>query len=330
MIKRNRPETSSECFQIWELTDPTNVQNSIEVLDQDIIALGRKPFSAKRTLVTLERIQLVTHKSSHRVRTRTKVDPEYVAFLAIGPTAKGMIDGIRLNADIMVVAAPGTEADLVLEPGYESVTVMMSPDDLKRLLLDHGEVEVNPFAQRFEFRTCDGPQVQEFWSLCQKVANTAERRLKFFGLSEIARASAQTEIQEALVSVLSAEDSADRKLENDVLQRYSKIIKDVEAFSMRHLDGPVLVRDLCRHANVSERTLHFAFREILNMPPAAYLRRLRLHRARSDLQLGSKSSTTVSAVALDWGFWHFGEFSRAYKALFGEMPSATLKRKSPA
>jgi transcriptional regulator GlxA family with amidase domain len=38
----------------------------------------------------------------------------------------------------------------------------------------------------------------------------------------------------------------------------------------------------------------------------------------------------VSAIALDWGFWHFGEFSRAYKACFGEAPSQTLRDRRAA
>jgi hypothetical protein len=32
-------------------------------------------------------------------------------------------------------------------------------------------------------------------------------------------------------------------------------------------------------------------------------------------------------VALDWGSWHFGDFSRAYEECFGELPSDTLRRK---
>jgi AraC family ethanolamine operon transcriptional activator len=46
--------------------------------------------------------------------------------------------------------------------------------------------------------------------------------------------------------------------------------------------------------------------------PMAYLVRLRLHRARQALLAGTHGATTVSTVALDWGFWHFGDFSRAY------------------
>ena len=41
----------------------------------------------------------------------------------------------------------------------------------------------------------------------------------------------------------------------------------------------------------------------------------------------TRGSTTVSAEALNWGFWHFGEFSRAYRDCFGELPSETLRRK---
>jgi AraC-like DNA-binding protein len=44
------------------------------------------------------------------------------------------------------------------------------------------------------------------------------------------------------------------------------------------------------------------------------------------LLAATQASSTVSAEALKWGFWHFGEFSRAYKQCFGELPSDTLRR----
>jgi transcriptional regulator GlxA family with amidase domain len=57
-----------------------------------------------------------------------------------------------------------------------------------------------------------------------------------------------------------------------------------------------------------------------------YLTRLRLHRVRQALLAATQGSTTVSIEALNWGFWHFGEFARAYKECFGELPSETLRR----
>jgi transcriptional regulator GlxA family with amidase domain len=90
------------------------------------------------------------------------------------------------------------------------------------------------------------------------------------------------------------------------------------------------VTDLCTAAEVSERTLQYAFKEVMGMTPVAYLARVRLHRVRQALRATTPSATTVTREALRWGFWHFGDFSRAYKSCFGELPSATLRRQPPA
>ena len=95
---------------------------------------------------------------------------------------------------------------------------------------------------------------------------------------------------------------------------------------MSHVDDHLSVTDLCRVAGVSERTLEYAFKDVIGLTPVAYLTRLRLHRARQGLLAGTHATTTVTTEALNWGFWHFGEFSRAYKACFGELPSDTLRR----
>jgi transcriptional regulator GlxA family with amidase domain len=86
--------------------------------------------------------------------------------------------------------------------------------------------------------------------------------------------------------------------------------------------------ELCATANVSERTIQNAFKDIMGMSPLTYLHRLRLHRARDELRKANRNSTTVTDVAMNWGFWHFGEFSRTYKNCFGEVPSSTLSRES--
>jgi AraC family ethanolamine operon transcriptional activator len=39
------------------------------------------------------------------------------------------------------------------------------------------------------------------------------------------------------------------------------------------------------------------------------------------------ATAAAAAAAVEWGFWHFGEFSRAYKECFGELPSETLRRR---
>ncbi len=105
-------------------------------------------------------------------------------------------------------------------------------------------------------------------------------------------------------------------------------MKTAEDWALSHAHDRIYVTDLCRAAGVSERAIEYAFKEVMGLTPMAYLVRLRLHRARQALLAGTHGTTTVSAVALDWGFWHFGDFSRApTRTAFGELPSDTLRRK---
>jgi AraC family ethanolamine operon transcriptional activator len=53
------------------------------------------------------------------------------------------------------------------------------------------------------------------------------------------------------------------------------------------------------------------------------LRRLWLAR-RALLRAGPED--LVKSIALDYGFWHLGRFSRIYHREFGELPSETLGR----
>jgi transcriptional regulator GlxA family with amidase domain len=98
-------------------------------------------------------------------------------------------------------------------------------------------------------------------------------------------------------------------------------------FVLSHAGKRVHVSDLCVAADVSERTLECAFKELMGLSPTAYLTRLRLHRVHVALLAAKPGSTRISAEALKWGFWHFGEFARAYKRCFGESPSVTPRRR---
>ena len=73
---------------------------------------------------------------------------------------------------------------------------------------------------------------------------------------------------------------------------------------------------------VSRRTAQYAFQDTLNLNPIAYLRAVRLNHVRRELRLGD----SVTTAATKWGFWHLSSFAQDYRAMFGELPSATAKR----
>lgn len=106
----------------------------------------------------------------------------------------------------------------------------------------------------------------------------------------------------------------------------ARIVRGVEDF----VEGggarqAVQVEDICRALNVSRRTLYRAFHDVLDASPKAYLRLKSMSAARARLLDAGNRPTTVTQVALDHGFWELGRFAGAYRAMFGEAPSETLR-----
>lgn len=87
----------------------------------------------------------------------------------------------------------------------------------------------------------------------------------------------------------------------------------------------VQIEDICLALNISRRTLYRAFHDLLDISPKAYLRLKNMSAARARLLDAGARPTTVTQVALDHGFWELGRFSGAYRAMFGEAPSETLR-----
>lgn len=106
----------------------------------------------------------------------------------------------------------------------------------------------------------------------------------------------------------------------------SRIIRQVDDYVNDHPDRPIFLLEMCRALNVSRRSLHRAFSDVLDLPPATYLRRRRLSQVRRMLASTKDPRMTVSSAALHWGFWELGRFSGDYRRFFGELPSETLGR----
>jgi AraC family transcriptional regulator, ethanolamine operon transcriptional activator len=109
---------------------------------------------------------------------------------------------------------------------------------------------------------------------------------------------------------------------------FSKQVRIVEAIDMlleTDPAAPLYSEALARECGVSVRTLHNVTIRFRGISLHQYLRRKRLWMVRQRLLTGDPA-LQVRSCALQFGFWHMGEFSAAYAALFGEVPSRTLAR----
>jgi len=107
--------------------------------------------------------------------------------------------------------------------------------------------------------------------------------------------------------------------------RHDKIVARFEAYLEAHPGEPLYLTEICAAVGAPERTLRIACAEHLGIGPIRYLALRRMHLVRRALLRGD-SSTTVTRVATDHGFWELGRFAVAYRMLFGETPSASLYR----
>jgi AraC-like DNA-binding protein len=94
-----------------------------------------------------------------------------------------------------------------------------------------------------------------------------------------------------------------------------------------HPEFPLTIEKLANDVGVSVRALQQGFHDLVGCSPMAYLREVRLNRAREALASADpQSGASVTDIALDWGFMHLGRFSVEYRRRFGESPSQTLRR----
>ena len=313
---------------VVQMTDPTAASDSIEVLDQDVVNLDPEGFEVKRVTVPLAECCLLYQRTNAALRSRTRIHEDFEACTILGPQARGSIDGMELQSFALIAAGPGKQAEIIVDSGYESIALLVPPRVLhEHLTLRRIKSEFH-FPEDFEIWHPATEVGRDLFELGVRIADAAEHAPATFNDSHWARYGAQVEFMDSLFATIEScgpNESADTDKKG---RTYSEIVRTCEDFTLK-LDGrrPYL-SELCATANVSERTLQYAFQNIMGMSPLTYLHRLRLHRARDELRKAKKGITTVTDVALNWGFWHFGEFSRAYKNCFGEMPSRTLKQQA--
>jgi AraC family ethanolamine operon transcriptional activator len=118
--------------------------------------------------------------------------------------------------------------------------------------------------------------------------------------------------------------------QNTAKESTSRIRAVVRArdFVDSNLDQPLSLAKICQASYASPRALEYGFREAFALSPMAYVRCARLSRVRHELFLAEPRPKAVTQLAMKWGFWHLGQFSRDYRAFFGELPSETLARTS--
>ena len=104
-----------------------------------------------------------------------------------------------------------------------------------------------------------------------------------------------------------------------VMRRFHRVVEE-------NVEEPLYVPEVCKAIRVSSRTLQACCQEHLGMGPKRYLVLRRMGLARQALRQATPEVGSVTDIATRYGFWQLGRFAVEYQSLFGEAPSATLRR----
>lgn len=240
--------------------------------------------------------------------------------LAGGATTTIGNEAIALDSARLCVSSPGRASTIAFEPGLRQLFVRVSRDNLdnaagallgarpRRALVFDGSAPVEtPRAQLMR-------ELVLFVGQRLLPAAPAMPALQQRELASFVAVSFLTAFRNSLSDLLDADGRAASLHHVQLVEEY------VEA----HWDEPITVDRLAALTTVSVRSLYLAFQRSRGYSPKAFVKQVRLRKARE--RLTDPASDSVMSIALACGFQNLGHFARDYRGLYGETPSVTLAR----
>ena len=245
-----------------------------------------------------------------------------ISFPASTPSALTYC-GLRLDPGDVVFHALGEQAHQRTVGAADWCLISLAPEPLAAYSKALTAQSVRPPSDSRVIVPAPGVS-KALLNLLSKACRLAETRRELIANPEVARALEQ-ELLHALVNCLSTGNadriSRSRRRHSDIMVRFEEVLA---TRSGPHLD----LSELCTAIDVPERTLRLCCAEFLGVSPIRYYLLRRLNMARSELRRADPETASVAEIARDHQFTELGRFAAAYRAIFGETPSSTLRRAS--
>jgi AraC-like DNA-binding protein len=303
--------------------DPDMYFAGIRNLQIDGVITKRGEFRAASTHIDLHR--LLMYRSDESLPRIMKVAPSGMRAGIVFATDPGeppmLINGVEI-ADGQI-SRNGLDWEWYLRSSapcrWGSVSLM--PEDLaaaSKAIIGRELVPAS-FARSLTPPTAALSRLRKLHEAADHLAKTAPDIL---AKPEVARA-----IEEALVEamILCLTEGHSDNVRNRHRHR-ATVMRRLEEVMTSTPDRPLYMPQLCTTVGASYTTLRDCCQEYLGMSPKRYLWLRRMHLVRRVLKRADAEKTTVTEIATDYGFWELGRFAVAYRSLFGEAPSAALRR----
>jgi AraC-like DNA-binding protein len=308
---------------IVTFTDPYEYQTSIRGADVEIFLTAPGKYRSRLMRIDLHSLTLQRDRTSLPLIAHGSIDNDRygISFLADADHPPTTYDGMEVNPGDIVFSCPGAEYHHRTSTGRHWATMSLHSNEFTaavRAVVGHDLPA--PLATRL---IRPPPHLMSrLLHLHEAARHLAVTIPDVLSHPEVARAIEQ-ELVRVMVSCLieGTEVETDHRRQQRAL-----MIRRLEQALEADRDTPLYMADICASIGVSERTLRNLCSDHLGMSPHRYLWLRRMHQARQALTLADATARTVTEIANDHGFAELGRFAVAYRQLFGEAPSMTLRR----
>lgn len=221
----------------------------------------------------------------------------------------------------IIIFPENNELSSVSPPGYQTITVSIEENFFQQLAENLGYPELKSFVKKGEVLLCAPQEIRKIQYFLLSLCRTAEEP-NFFSVKNILSEQIKWRTAKFLLQALFS--GCEHKVTKTSVKR-SKVITRVLDHLEDDLASPVTIPDLCRVAEVSERTLRNVFNSTFSIGPKKYQQYLKLNIVRKELSRFDSEYAFISDVANSNGFWHMGQFAADYYDFFNELPRDTKK-----
>ena len=285
---------------------------------------GRGQFRARLTRVALSRLRLSTVEE-HLCRIAFLAVPADMVMMSfpIGTGTGPTYGGIGMRAGEIATLGSGQQAHTRTDGPCRWGAIWLPVKELVQFggALTGAEFAVPPFIQCWRPPQAAGKNLLQLHATATRMAEIHPQAL----VDAEAAHGLEQQLIHAVVECLSAGSGSEI---TGAARRHQDMMVGFERLLQTQPDRNVRINEICAALDVSDRLLRSVCAAHLGMSPTGYDRLRRMSLVRRILGRGDRDAASISEVARRHGFSDPGRFAVDYRALFGELPSATLRRGS--
>jgi len=248
------------------------------------------------------------------------------AYILIGrhfPSAADIsINGEVIGPEDFVLLPPGARFIFSANRSRSWLSVSLPRELVEAIWLSNSKIKSRLLDRRPLLVAVSASDRREF---VERAEHTRSCHIK--GDSELAQQDAEARLLDISRSILSNDRVVDRAgLDSQGLKALDAVSRALLSLHSGQFGDHWYVDDLASAAEVQPRTLLRSFHRVVGMGPVRYLRFRQLNAIRRQLLSVTNDAMTVTQIMQSNGSSDMGRASGAYKALFGESPSETMRQ----